>query len=57
MAGRLVEALMTGHVRFRHELYAGASHGFAVPDTPAHDAAAADRHWTELVALFDATLR
>ena len=34
-----------------------AAHGFAVPDSPTHDASAEERHWTALFALFDADLR
>lgn len=39
------------------ELYAGAKHGFAVPDFPVYDATAAERHWERVLALFEATLR
>ena len=34
----------------------GAAHGFAVPDNPTFDRAAADRHWAAMSTLF-ATLR
>jgi carboxymethylenebutenolidase len=37
------------------ETYA-ARHGFAVPDMPTFDVAAADRHWAALAQLFGATL-
>jgi carboxymethylenebutenolidase len=33
-----------------------ALHGFAVPDNPTYDSAAADRHWQALDALYSATL-
>jgi carboxymethylenebutenolidase len=33
-----------------------AGHGFAVPDTPAHDAAADQRHWAATTSLFAAVL-
>jgi carboxymethylenebutenolidase len=56
-AARLVDALMTGSVDHRHELYVGATHGWTMPDFPVYDAAAAERHWTELIDLFSTTLR
>lgn len=34
----------------------GAAHGFAVPDNPPYDPAAAERHWRAMVALFDRAL-
>ena len=42
----------------RHEVvtYAGAHHGFAVPDHPAFNAGAAQHHWHALTKLFDETL-
>jgi carboxymethylenebutenolidase len=57
MAARFVEALMEAHVEHRHDLYAGAAHGWTMSDFPIYDEDAAERHWRELVALFDATLR
>jgi carboxymethylenebutenolidase len=33
-----------------------AKHGWAVPDLPVYDAAAAERHWTALLGLFNAKL-
>jgi carboxymethylenebutenolidase len=33
-----------------------AKHGFAVPDLPVYDAAAAERHWTALLELLGAKL-
>jgi carboxymethylenebutenolidase len=43
-------------VRFRSEVYSGASHGFTMADTAAYDEAATERHWTELLALLDRRL-
>lgn len=42
----------------RHEVvtYAGAHHGFAVPDHPAFNPVAAEHHWHALTKLFDETL-
>jgi carboxymethylenebutenolidase len=57
MAARFVEALMDAHVEHRHDLYAGAAHGWTMSDFPVYDEDAAERHWRELVALFEATLR
>jgi carboxymethylenebutenolidase len=34
------------------ELYPGVEHGFAFPQRPAYDKAAAERHWERLVALY-----
>ena len=53
LRGALVEA----GVRHTLELYAGAGHGFAVPDHSVHDAKAAERHWGRVLALFEAELR
>ena len=33
------------------EVYEGVSHGFALPDRPAYDKAAAERHWERLFSL------
>lgn len=54
---RLEQALAAAGVRHRVETYAGARHGWVPSDTPVHDPAAAERHWKELAALFDRTLR
>lgn len=34
------------------ELYKGVEHGFAFPERPAYDRAAAERHWERLFALY-----
>jgi len=57
MAARLVEALMDSGVDHRHDLYVGAAHGWTMSDFPIYDADAAERHWTELIDLFAASLR
>ncbi len=57
MAAQLVEALMAGQVDHRHELYVGAAHGWTMEDFPIYDQPAAERHWTQLLELFDGTLR
>jgi carboxymethylenebutenolidase len=43
-------------VRHTVEFYP-AKHGFAVPDNPTYDAAAEDRHWKALEALYGSMLR
>lgn len=53
---RLEAALTDAHVDHRIETYA-ARHGWVPSDTPAHDAAATERHWRTLLDLFHATLR
>ena len=57
MAARLCEALMTASVDHRHDLYVGAAHGWTMSDFPVYDETAAERHWTELIRLFDEALR
>jgi carboxymethylenebutenolidase len=40
----------------KNEVYAGAPHGYSMADTSMYDEAAAERHFTELEALFGRTL-
>jgi carboxymethylenebutenolidase len=54
---RLAKALKDAGVEHRVELYEGARHGYVMPDTPVYDEAAAERHWRELTALFEDTLK
>ncbi len=56
MKDRLEEALTEAGVDHKIETYQ-AKHGWVLRDTPVYDAAAAERHWQTLVALFDATLK
>ncbi|GAA3045345.1 dienelactone hydrolase family protein [Streptomyces glomeratus] len=53
---RLEKALTEAGVRHRCEVYPGARHGFTQADTSAYGAEAAERHWTELLALLDRAL-
>jgi carboxymethylenebutenolidase len=53
---RLEEALTEAGVDHLVETYEGARHGFAVPDLPVFDGAAAERHWAALARLFGETL-
>jgi carboxymethylenebutenolidase len=56
MAERLERALTEAGVRHRSETYRGAAHGWMKPDFPVYDEAAAERGWTELLALFERNL-
>jgi carboxymethylenebutenolidase len=56
-ADRLRDALNAAGVANTVEIYAGAKHGYAPPDMPVYDEAAAERHWREMLALFDETLK
>jgi carboxymethylenebutenolidase len=53
---RLEKALTEAGVDHLVETYPGARHGFAVPDMPVFDPAAAERHWAALLRLFHETL-
>jgi carboxymethylenebutenolidase len=53
----LHQVLGEAAVRYELELYPGARHGFAVPDTPAFDPLAAARHWEKVLALFGSELK
>jgi len=50
-------ALREAGARFRAEVYAGAEHGYTMADSPAFDEAARERHFRELRALLERTLR
>ncbi len=52
---RLEQAFAAAGVEHTIETYP-AAHGFAVPDNPNYDAAAAERHWDALSSLFSASL-
>jgi carboxymethylenebutenolidase len=55
MKARLEAALTEAGVEHTVETYP-AKHGWVLRDTPVHDAAASERHWQTLLALFDAKL-
>jgi carboxymethylenebutenolidase len=55
MKERLAQSLSAAGVDFRLETYQ-AKHGWVFRDTPVYDAAAEERHWQTLSALFEATL-
>jgi carboxymethylenebutenolidase len=52
----LERVLRAALVRYRSEVYRGAAHGYTMADTPAHDEAAAERHYDELFALLERTI-
>jgi carboxymethylenebutenolidase len=55
MAERFENALQQAGVHYRTETYP-AAHGWMKPDFPVYDHAAAERGWTEMLALFGRTL-
>ena len=55
-AERLRAALDAAGVRNTVEIYPGARHGYAPPDMPVYNEAAAERHWRELLKLLGETL-
>ncbi|HEY2709590.1 MAG TPA: dienelactone hydrolase family protein [Caulobacteraceae bacterium] len=56
-ADRLREALTAAGVANEVTIYAGARHGYTMPDLPVYNEAAAERHWTEMLSLFDETTK
>jgi carboxymethylenebutenolidase len=56
MAERFEKALAQSGVRFSTETYP-AAHGWMKPDFPVYDHAAAERGWSEMLALFARNLR
>ena len=56
-ADLLQDALTKAGVDNRVEIYAGARHGYAPADMPAYNEQASERHWREMLALFDETLK
>ncbi|MGI4779230.1 MAG: dienelactone hydrolase family protein [Janthinobacterium lividum] len=56
MVERLEQAFRGAGVNHRTEIYAGAVHGWMVPDFPVFDAVSAQRGWDSMLALFARTL-
>jgi len=54
---RLKAALKDARVEATVSIWPGAKHGWVPTDMPVHNPEAAERHWTELVALFDGVLK
>jgi carboxymethylenebutenolidase len=57
MARRLESALTSAGVRHHAETYAGAAHGWMVPDFPVYDRTSAERGWKSMIALLNRNLR
>jgi carboxymethylenebutenolidase len=56
-ADRLRAALTAAGVDNEVTIYQGARHGYTMPDLPVYNRDAAERHWTEMLTLFDETLK
>jgi carboxymethylenebutenolidase len=56
MKARLEKALTDAGVDHSIETYP-AKHGWVFPDFPVYDAAASERHWQSMLALFDSKLK
>lgn len=54
---KLAQALAEAGVDAEVSIWPGARHGWVPADMPVHHSEAAERHWRELVALFDSTLK
>lgn len=54
---RLDQAFRRAGTDAEVKVYAGALHGFAPSDMPAYDREASERHWREMLALFDGALK
>ncbi len=54
---RLIAAFKDARVDAAVSIWQGAKHGWVPKDMPVYNEAAAERHWKELVALFDETLK
>lgn len=57
MNARLDTALAQAKVDHVCTIWPGVLHGWTMTDFPIYDEPGAERHWRELIALFDATLR
>ncbi len=53
----LPEIMSAAGMEHRIEIYPDTEHGFAFPQRPAYNKAAAERHWERMFALFDRRLR
>lgn len=54
---RLDAALKDAGLDAKVTIWKGLKHGWVPTDMPVHDAAGAERHWSELVELFDEVLK
>ncbi len=53
----LPKIMSAAGVNHRIEIYPNSEHGFAFPQRPVYNKAAAERHWERMFALFDRRLR
>jgi len=53
----LEKALAGAGIEHRVEIYEGALHGYTMPDLSVYSRDAAERHWREVLSLFDAALK
>jgi carboxymethylenebutenolidase len=56
-ADKLKAALDAAEVDNEVVIYEGALHGYAPPDMPVYNREASERHWREMLALFDGALK
>lgn len=56
-ADRLRAALDAADVDNEVTIYKGAKHGYTMPDLPVYDREAAERHWSQMLKLFDEALK
>jgi carboxymethylenebutenolidase len=54
---RLKQALADAHVDAEVSIWKGCLHGWVPSDMPVHNAEGAERHWRELLQLFDEMLK
>jgi carboxymethylenebutenolidase len=54
---RLTKALKEAGVDAEVSIWDGCRHGWVPTDMPVHNPEGAERHWRELIALFDSTLK
>jgi carboxymethylenebutenolidase len=55
--GRLKQALADAGVDAEVSIWPGCKHGWVPTDMPVHNPQGAERHWRELIQLFDETLK
>lgn len=51
------EAMQKAGVNYRVEIYPDTGHGFAFPQRPAYNKAAAEKHWERMLSLFERNLK
>ena len=56
-AEKVRQAFQQGDVEHSVEIWSGLAHGWTMEDFPVHDQAGSERHWKELMGLFDSVLK